>query len=107
MLSSGRPCGSCQTMLYCVKTTQEGSALETKTVDQKKIITGLSIVLAILLLIAVALPPRVQDDPEKQTTAVETTTVPPTTAEPTVPPPEAGIYGPTDFQFDGDYLKMQ
>lgn len=78
--------------------------METKTVDQKKIITGLSIVLAILLLIAVALPPRVQDDPEKQTTAVETTTVPPTTAEPTVPPPEAGIYGPTDFQFDGDYL---
>ena len=78
--------------------------METKTVDQKKIITGLSIVLAILLLIAVALPPRVQDDPEKQTTAVETTTLPPTTAEPTVPPPEAGIYGPTDFQFDGDYL---
>lgn len=77
--------------------------METKTIDHKKIITGLSIVLAVLLLIAIMLPPRTQDDPERQTT-VETTTVPPTTTEPTVPPPEAGIYGPTDFQFDGDYL---
>lgn len=76
--------------------------METKTIDHKKIITALSIVLAVLLLLAVLLPPRVQDDPQQ--TTVETTTVPPTTAEPTVPPPEAGIYGPTDFQFDGDYL---
>lgn len=76
--------------------------METKTIDLKKIITVLSIVLAVLLLLAALLPPRVQDDPQQ--TTVETTTVPPTTAEPTVPPPEAGIYGPTDFQFDGDYL---
>lgn len=76
--------------------------METKTIDHKKIITALSIVLAVLLLLAALLPPRVQDDPQQ--TTVETTTVPPTTAEPTVPPPEAGIYGPTDFQFDGDYL---
>lgn len=76
--------------------------METKTIDHKKIITGLSIVLAALLLFAAVLPPRLQDDPQQP--PVETTTVPQTTAEPTEPKPEAGVYGPTDFQFEGDYL---
>ena len=81
---------------------QEEKALETKTVQHKKIIVALSIVLVVLLLVAIILPVPVQDDPEQTTAPV--TTVPETTAEPTLPQPEAGIYGPTDFQFDGDYL---
>lgn len=62
-------------------------------------IGALALILAILLVIAVLLP----FDPPEALAVPSTAATEPTTL-PTLPPPEANPYGPTDFQYAGDYL---
>ena len=74
---------------------------------KKQLFLGLLAViigLAVLLLLGILFHRPVQMEPETAGTT-ETTQQTEPSAEPTLPPPEANIYGPTDFQYDGAYLK--
>lgn len=65
-------------------------------------IGALTLILTALLLIAVWLPSNAEEELEPTVAAaVEPATQ---STEPTLPPPEANPYGPTDFQYDGNYL---
>ena len=58
--------------------------------------------LTVLLLLGLVFHRPAEQETEQET--VQTAQTEPS-AEPTLPPPEANIYGPQDYQYDGAYLK--
>lgn len=76
---------------------------KTKSKHRKKLIAevaALAAVLLILCALAVILP---VSDPAPQESPISSSEPKPS-ALPTLPPPKANPYGPTDFQYNGDYL---
>lgn len=82
-------------------------ATKAKKKKRKELFLGIGalvLALIILLIVAFCLSSSVPAAPAVPSTAATEATAATQPIAPTLPPPEANPYGPTDFQYDGDYL---